>query len=115
MEVTVNVFNTVSHCMSVYLLSFGNVAGVKRGAKRRGGEVGKVSNRDVTQAIMDLILLLSVQLSSNQLIPYLLVFIVILLFLVASLFTYNLLFKAISRSNYIDSKWEKAQVGLRVV
>ncbi|KAM7452485.1 pentatricopeptide repeat domain-containing protein 3 [Porites harrisoni] len=27
----------------------------------------------------------------------------------ASLFTYNLLFKAISRSNYIDSKWEKAQ------
>lgn len=77
--------------------------------------MGKVSNRDVTQAIMDLILLLSVQLSSNQLIPYLLVFIVILLFLVASLFTYNLLFKAISRSNYIDSKWEKAQVGLRIV
>ena len=36
-------------------------------------------------------------------------------FPVASLFTYNLLFKAISRSNYIDSKWEKAQVGLRVV
>lgn len=67
MEVTVtkillsfNVFNTVSHCMSVYLLSFGNVAGVKRGAKRSGGEVGKVSNSDVTQAIMDLILLLSV-------------------------------------------------------
>ena len=40
MEVTVNVFNTVSHCMSVYLLSLGNVAGVKRGAKRRGGGGG---------------------------------------------------------------------------
>ena len=67
MEVTVtkillsfNVFNTVLHCMSVYILSFGNVAGVKRRAKRGGGKVGKVSNRDVTQAIMDLILLLSV-------------------------------------------------------
>ena len=47
MEVTVrkillsfNVFNTVSHCMSVYLLSFGNVAGVKRGSKRGGGGGG---------------------------------------------------------------------------
>ena len=68
MEVTVtkillsfNVFNTVLHCMSVYILSFGNVAGVKRRAKRGGGgKVGKVSNRNVTQAIMDLILLLSV-------------------------------------------------------
>ena len=65
MEVTVtkmllsfNVFNTVSHCMSLYLLSFGNAPSLcvmrhKKRSKARGGgdEVGKVSERDATQAI----------------------------------------------------------------
>ena len=39
-----NVFNTVSHSMSVYLLSFGNVSGAKRGTRR--GEGGRVSKRE---------------------------------------------------------------------
>ena len=82
--------------------------------------MGKLTGgkRGAMQAIMDLIFLLSISLGSDQLISYLfiLAFIFMLFcFPVASLFTYNLLFKAISRSNYIDSKWEKAQVGLRVV
>ena len=74
MEVTVtnmllsfNVFNTVSHCMSVYLLSFGTQPVCHEAQKEEqgpggggGGGVGKVSKRDAMQAIMDLILLLSI-------------------------------------------------------